>query len=409
MMAQKFGQIRVEDLAQRRASVALRVPVNRAYSVRRPERAAGGEGAAELRAGQSGAALQAEHYEPLPHEEDYIYPLFRALSRAVIPGYWLDFTKAGVLEAAAPLLAGQTVYKNHWDWDVESWIGVVNASQWDASGEAVGGIPGINVELKIDTIKCPAIARGLLIEPPAIHSVSVKVMFVFEFSHPKLDEEGLFWRILGQEVDGEIVRMVVTEITGFGELSLVNRGADKLAKKLPTNQPMDEDDDDEVDSDDEVEADTKKKKRAMSAPDKGETTVKLTAEQIAALGLKGEAGQDFPEATVLGAVETLAERARLGAEMVAAQRTECRAQARLAAGVPEDGKLAVAVELAISAATPEQLREMTAEFAAQAAEKFPQTCQSCGKAALAGRSSVETGAVETPQKKPVIVRRSTLG
>src|SRR5205085_9858708 len=54
-----------------------------------------------------------------PKDSDYIYPLFRALSKATIEGHWLDFTTDNVLKDSMPLLERQTVYKNHYFYDVE--------------------------------------------------------------------------------------------------------------------------------------------------------------------------------------------------------------------------------------------------------------------------------------------------
>src|SRR3954469_24503631 len=42
----------------------------------------------------------------MPRESDYVYPVFRALSATVIPGYWLDYSRPGVLEASTPMLNG---------------------------------------------------------------------------------------------------------------------------------------------------------------------------------------------------------------------------------------------------------------------------------------------------------------
>jgi len=169
------------------------------------------------------AGLTFDQINPL--DSDFIYPQFRALSATLIPGYFLDFTKPGMLEAAAPLLQGQTVYTDHVYWRVANWIGAVNQSTWDAKGDQVGGVPGINVELKIDWKMNPKIARGLLMKPPAIHSVSATVDFEWDASHPDLLEQGIFFRNLGQDIDGEIVRILVTKIVAFYELSLVFQGA----------------------------------------------------------------------------------------------------------------------------------------------------------------------------------------
>jgi hypothetical protein len=105
---------------------------------------------------------------------------------------------------------------------------------WDETGDQFGGVPGINAEYKIDALMNPRIARGLLMDPPAIHSTSMTVLFEFEFSHPDLVEQGRFWQLLGDEVEGSIVRLIVTKIQEYWEASLVFPGADRFAKRSTT-------------------------------------------------------------------------------------------------------------------------------------------------------------------------------
>ncbi|HEX8097603.1 MAG TPA: hypothetical protein VF507_06185, partial [Pyrinomonadaceae bacterium] len=171
--------------------------------------------------------------ELLPKPEDYYYKDYRAISATLAPCYGLDFSKPGVLEAAVPMLKGQTVYKDHWFYSVDGWVGVVSEAAWDAKGDQVGGgTAGINAKLKLDSKKDPMLIRGVAMEPPAVHSCSVTVLFEFEFSHPDLVEQGRFWQLLGEEVEGQIVRLVVTAVLGFWELSLVFQGAQEENKQV---------------------------------------------------------------------------------------------------------------------------------------------------------------------------------
>jgi hypothetical protein len=328
-----------------------------------------------------------------PKPSDFILPLFRALSATLIEGYWLDYSKPGVLQAAVPLLQGQTVFEDHRYWRVRDWVGVVSKTVWDDKGEESDGVPGINAELKIDWKKNPWIARGLMMTPPAIHSVSVTVLFEFDFSHPELVEQGRFWDLLGEEVEGHVVRLIVTRILGFWELSLVFQGADALAKKLAGEQETG------------VE---------LTAPRGGPTkitkengTVKLTAQQKAALGLTAHQGEDVPEGTVLQAVEGLAARAEAGDKFVTSQRAECLRVATLATVGAKDGTLPEALTKVISQAGAEELDGLIKMYAEEAEKRFPRTCQHCGSKDIAGRSSVEERAdVEkaaqvTQPRKPV--------
>jgi hypothetical protein len=342
------------------------------------------------------ASQEAPEFQTLedlkPKPTDFIHPLFRALSATLIEGYWLDYSKPGVLPAAVPLLQGQTVYEDHRYWRVRDWVGVVSKSQWDEKGAESDGVPGINTELKIDWKKNPWIARGLMMTPPAIHSVSVTVLFEFDFSHPDLVEQGRFWDLLGEEVEGSIVRLVVTKILGFWELSLVFQGADTLAKQLAGEQET------------EVE---------MTAARRGPTTkkesgiVKLTAEQKKQLGLTEHQGDDVPEATVLQSLSRLATRAEAGDRFLSSQRTECLRVAKLAILGAEEGTLPPALSNSISKAEGEDLEGLITMYAEQAEKRFPLTCQHCGKQQVKGRSSVEERAdvdkaAQTKQpRKPV--------
>jgi len=317
----------------------------------------------------------------LPKEEDYIHPPFRALSQTLVECYSLDWSKPGVLEAAVPLLEGQTVYKNHNFYDVERWLGVISKSWWDADGASSDGIPGINVELKIDAKMNPRIARGLMMKPPAIHSFSLTVLFVFEFSHPDLVEEGRFWSLLGEEVGGSIVRLIVTKILAIWEGSLVFQGADTYAKQLPVSE--------ETEGDDELSARRKTKMQAGNPPQqqqKERKTVKFSTQRKQAFGITHES-DEVPDEIVLQTMESLSSRAATVDTLLGEARAECLRVATLAT-VGAEGALPEALASVINGAGAAQLKGLTELYTKQAGEKFPQTCQSCGHK-TEGRSSVE--------------------
>jgi hypothetical protein len=341
-----------------------------------------------------------------PQETDYIFPLFRALSATLIEGHWIDFTKPGVLEESVPLLLGQTVYKNHDYHDVEKWLGAVNQAVWDARGEAAGNVPGINAELKIDWKVSPIIARGLLMTPPAIHSVSVTVLTEWEYSHPQLAAEDKWkWReLLGEEVDGEIVRYIVTKILAYWEISLVFQGADGLAK----NGGVEDAARDEFQSNATVpslSAPPPAPTTPAAAPPSTETekekpTVKLTAEQKKRLGLEAIEGDDVPEDVVLPALEKFTREAETAVGLTRAARAECLKFAKLAELGAEDGELSKATEKVINAADGEDLAELTEEYRQRAEKRFSPTCQDCGSRNVAKRSSVETPPEEHESAHP---------
>ncbi len=337
-----------------------------------------------------------------PKETDYILRNFRAISASPINCYGLDFSKPGVLEASTPLLAGQTVYKDHVFWSVDRWVGVVSKSAWDAKGAQSSSVPGINVELKIDWRKDPWMARGLLMTPPAIHSASVTVLFEFEYSHPDLYAEGNFWRMLGEEVDGQIVRLIVTLILGYWELSLVFQGADELAKQLLDETATGE-------SSDELGA---RRKKEMGAGGGHPTTqrsetVKLSEQLRKMLGLPDTQGEDVPDAVLLPALSQLGERAQVGDTLVENLRAECLRVATLAECGAE-GTLPAPIATMISKAGATELSALTKMYEERAAARFTQSCSKCGaQMSAASRSSIEEKPAETAtatQSKPVRVR-----
>lgn len=361
-----------------------------------------------LTALQKVSLQEGERLSHLPQDSDFIYALFRALSAATIPGYWVDFSKPGVLEKATPLFQGQTIYKNHGEsvglwgsrqFDVEKYLGSVSQAVWDAKGDKVGGVPGVNVEMKIDAFANPRIARGLLMKPPAIHSCSETVMFDFDYSHPELVEQDRFWRMLGEEVDGAIVRFIVTEIVSLHELSLVFQGADQIAKQIPEDSETDEDGYSDPARGTKFGAPTLATSGRI-ADKKEKHTVKLTAEQKTALGITHE-GEDVPDAEVISMATSLAQRATSADAIVSAQRVEVLRLATLAEGVGEGDtrKLPEVTQSLINGAAPSQLPDLITMYQEKAAKAFPVTCQKCGSTQLAGRSSVEDAPVVGDDKK----------
>jgi hypothetical protein len=340
----------------------------------------------------------------MPKDTDYIYPLFRALSAVIIPGHWVEFP-VDVLNASVPLLAGQTVYPNHDNKKVEGWLGAVNQSLWDQAGQFSEGTPGINAELKIDWKISPRIARGLLMKPPAIHSVSVTVVFTYEYSHPELEKDGKFRDLLGEEVEGSIVRLIATKIEAYHEISLVTQGADRLAKRGSDRER----------DDDDFAASATSQNSAPPAPPassptqpseasaaaqtvKENPTVKLSAEQKKKLGLEAHEGEDVPDSIVLSKLEELAAAAEAGETLMGEARAECLRVATLAEADAE-GTLPVALADIINKASASQLVDLTKLYTEKAAAKFKSTCQDCGSTNVSGRSSVETPSDETLENR----------
>ncbi|MBI4238575.1 MAG: hypothetical protein HY696_09205 [Deltaproteobacteria bacterium] len=162
-----------------------------------------------------------------PTEEDFVFATFRALSATILADRPIDFTDEKMLKRAVSKLNGQTVFKDH-NTSVNNWLGRVESSHWD---DTTAGFPsGINAILKLDTVKDPMTVRGVL--QGAIHSASVTVSFEWKPSHPALMETGTFFDHLGEEIEDETVRIIVTKIDKFWEISLVWQGADEFAKQI---------------------------------------------------------------------------------------------------------------------------------------------------------------------------------
>lgn len=173
-----------------------------------------------------------------PNEAEFIEPVFRMLSECIVSkGYYpVDFSRNGVLRDSMNLLMGQTVNCDH-STDIGNAIGSVKEVYWQESYEENGiKIPaGINAVLKIDGKANPRIARGIMMDPPSIHSNSVTVRFLWEKSHPNMDDYDFYDKMGSYDKDGNLICKVVTKILSYHETSLVSHGADPYAQKIGNN------------------------------------------------------------------------------------------------------------------------------------------------------------------------------
>lgn len=324
--------------------------------------------------------------EILPRDEDLYYVTMRAISQRLVDGYWIDYTRPGVLEASVPLLNKQRICVDHCYWKAESAIGAIVNSVWDTQGVNTNGLPGINIRFFVDSKIAPGIVRRLAYPVPAIHSGSVTVGFEWEASHPDLLEEKKFWWLLGQEVGGEIVRLIVTKVLFFREFSLVYEGADEDAKRLPDDDaPMPE-----------GETEQSKRPAASNLPPEGGTTnevttVKLTAELKKLLGLESHTADEVPDAAVLAAVQSFAPQIAASQAIISAERDEVMRLVTLAESV--NGQLSDAFKAIVLSAAPDQLPALKKLYAEKVQAKFPAD----------GRSSKEEPGPGTTQQaaKPV--------
>lgn len=171
-----------------------------------------------------------------PKEDEFIEPVFRLLSATIVSKNWnpTDFgANKGVLKDSMPLLLGQTINCDH-STDIGNAIGSVSAVSWQEAYKDHGiSIPaGINGTLKIDGKANPRIARGILMEPPSIHSNSVTVQFAWDKSHPNMDNSEFYDKLGTYDEKGHMIRRMVTTIIRYHETSLVSHGADPYAQKI---------------------------------------------------------------------------------------------------------------------------------------------------------------------------------
>ena len=161
--------------------------------------------------------------------------MFRLLSETIVSKNWnpTDFGQNGVLKASMKMLLGQTVNCDH-ETNIGNAIGAVSQVMWQESyKDGSFTIPaGINGILKIDGKANPRIARGILMEPPSIHSNSVTVQFKWDKSHPQMEDNEFYQKLGTYDSKGVMVRRIVTEIVRYLETSLVSHGADSFAQKI---------------------------------------------------------------------------------------------------------------------------------------------------------------------------------
>jgi len=169
-----------------------------------------------------------------PADDEFAFPIFRALSKILVNKFGpVDFGKGDVLKDSMSKLVGQAVMTNH-DAIVGNEVGSVFETFWQGKKtyEGVEVPPGINARFKLDGKANPKLVRGIMMDPPSVHSVSVTVRFEWEQSHKKMDRSEFFGRLGTFDEEGKLVRRVVTRIIAYDEISLVTHGADPYAQKI---------------------------------------------------------------------------------------------------------------------------------------------------------------------------------
>lgn len=171
----------------------------------------------------------------VPQDSDFAYPVFRALSMTRVNKWGpINFSKEGVLRKSTKKLIGQAVYTNH-EMIVGNEVGVISESFFEDEYKSEKGViipGGANVRLKLDGKANPKLVRGIMMEPPSIHSVSVTVEFAWEQSHPSMSREDFYNKLGTFDEKGNLIERVVIDIANYHEISLVSHGADPYAQKV---------------------------------------------------------------------------------------------------------------------------------------------------------------------------------
>lgn len=345
-------------------------------------------------------ALNPESFEELlPSAEDYLRLQFRALSAAYLgaSGYFLDFSRPGVLRASIPLMLPKEksgsrrrylmFHRNHSS-AIQDRIGFIENAEWGkASGEQ--SAPGINIDVMMDWKLAPNEARQLLSDPPLVDSVSVSVSFDWEKSHPDM-RDYQFWDFLGHEMDGQVVRIIVTEITEYYHVGLVWEGADEEADKLQRAEGK-------AQGADKIQKPNSKGQHSDAG---GMMKNPLTLSEKRAkkifelLGLSEEPNEE----DLLEGVRALAEaNEELQVKNVALEEKakeyqrvmELRRKEVIALIAKVDGECKKSFETALGLMKWEDLQEIAADYQSKLDAKFPLACGNCGSKNVSARSSRE--------------------
>lgn len=147
--------------------------------------------------------------------------IFRMLSAQSAVQQVYDFTEIPFKDIVDKF-DNKKLMKDH-SYGIDNIIGKTYEAFYDESGE----YPGISTKLEVSSRYEEIIEK---IHEGLIDSGSVGIYMQTKKSH-EFEDAWDFYYLLGHEVDGSIVRFIVTEIDEITEFSLVWAGADKYAKR----------------------------------------------------------------------------------------------------------------------------------------------------------------------------------
>lgn len=176
-----------------------------------------------------GSPADAKQDPLIPSPDDFRYFPYRLISATIVgSGTWkaTDFSDQKVLKASIPLLNNRPAYLNHIA-QVGTEIGTIGMCEWTKEdGDMPSGIDGPYV---LDSVLYPELCRKMLSPVSPIQSSSVTVIFDWVSSH-EFENDWDFYQHVGETINGEEVRRIVTNIHQYIESSLVYQGADPFAK-----------------------------------------------------------------------------------------------------------------------------------------------------------------------------------
>lgn len=148
-------------------------------------------------------------------------PVFRMLSNAVVQRVY-DFTELD-FKKYVNLFSGVKLMRDHW-YSIDNILGRVGEAYFDDSAEVSGVNAPIIIPKEFDDRNYSGRIKAGLID-----SGSVGISFESKKSHDFEDPYDFYW-LLGNTVEGSMVRFIVTKINKITEFSLVWEGADPNAK-----------------------------------------------------------------------------------------------------------------------------------------------------------------------------------
>lgn len=337
-------------------------------------------------------------------------------------GYFLDFATPGVLENALPLFRIKSdggvrekplKYQRNHSYRIEDTLGYSQSVAFGHEGD-VGQITSV---ARLHKTLAEKEIEMLTTDPPLLESVSLALNYNWVQSHPEMR----FWQfidLLGHEVDGEIVRIVVTEILEVYHIGLVWNGADEQAVRLNATHLWNEH------SGDFNALFTKEELQNPSINIEGEKVMETLLEKIMkALGIDKEdqlesriASLMSEAAQVEGLNTQVADLTTLNAELtqtiadlnvqIEADKPNVEMGKKYIENLKKDvkglaglvmGNLSESMQELIESASPEKLESLRTEFEEKADSMFPARCQDCGSSNVSLRSSREN--TEPPKPK----------